>query len=358
MQVDEAIRVAEQRAMALTISPDQMEAAFEHLRADAARFFGRVPEPPVYRRPNDPVRKQAETLIPEGQEILARAMAFQRTGKVDHVAAPLSLAARWYLECVVHTAAGRIAAAEDAWATAGQVERQALSARRLFSRSDETRPQVFDRETGMSRFDPRSDASVQVKLACPNASCHHIDDFAFSPRHATHQFVCPRCQQPFIAYFGEVRSVEMEQPEGSSARHYRLKLEEPGGGLSRIEFEDGSGADLSISRQDFLAFLYGPDRELQGVLNLSSSRLLWIQRGGPCFLATVAYGEHAPQLRAFRSFRDEVLRPTALGAWAVRRYYRHGPWLARWVQRVPGARGACRRVLDRIHRAIEVKAWR
>ncbi len=357
MQVDEAIRVAEQRAMALTLAPDQIEAAFEHLRADAARFFGRVPEPPVYRRPNDPIRVQAERLIPEAQELLARSMAFHRTGKVDHVAAPLELATRWYLECVVHTAAGRIAAAEEAWAVATQVERQALSSRRLFTRTGDQAPSVFDRRTGASRFDPRSDASVQVKLACPNAGCHHLDDFAFSPRHATHRFSCPKCQQPFIAYFGEVRAVEVETPQGNT-RHYLLKLEELGGGLSRIEFEDASGADLSISRQDLLAFLYGEDRELRGVLNLSSSRLLWIQQGGPCFLATVAYGEGAPQLRAFRAFRDGVLRRSALGSWAVRRYYAHGPRLAGWVRAVPGGRQGCRWVLDRIHRALEVKAWR
>lgn len=351
MQVEEAIGAAEQRAMAITISPDQLESAFEHLRAEASLFFGRVPEPPVYRRPNDPVRAQAEALIPAAQEILARAMAFQRTGKLDHVAQPLALAARWYLECVVHTAAGRIAPAEEAWAVATQVERQALSARRLFTRSDEKQAPVFEPATGTSRYDPKPDVSVQVKLACPSSTCHHIDDYAFSPRHATHQFSCPRCKESFIAYFGEVRSAQVEGGDGA-ARHYLLKLEEPGGGLSRIEFEDGSGAELAISRQDFLAFLYGSDRELRGVLNLSSSKLLWIRRSGSCFVVTVAFGEGAPELRAFRAFRDDVLRRSALGALAVRVYYRCGPGLARGVEAAPGGKRAARWLLKRVHRVL------
>lgn len=357
MQADEAIRIAEQRAMSITIAPEQLEAAFEHLRAEAAQFFGRVPEPPVYRRPNDPVRQEAERLVPQAQEIFARCVAFQRTGKLDHVAQPLALAARWYLECVVHTAAGRIAPAEEAWAVATEVEKQALSARRLFTRSDEKKTPVFDPVTGASRYDPKPDVSVQVKLACPSATCHHIDDYAFSPRHATHQFVCPRCKESFIAYFGEVRSAQVDGGNGQP-RHYLLKLEEPGGGLSRIEFEDASGAELAISRQDFLAFLYGSDRELRGLLNLSSSKLLWIRRTGGCFVATVAFGEGAEELRAFRAFRDDVLRRTELGAFAVRVYYRHGPWLARGVKAVPGGRRAVRWMLRRVHAVLTARERR
>lgn len=350
MQVDEAIRIAEQRAMTLTVAPHEVDESFDRLRADATAFFSKVPEPPVYRRPDDPARVAAEGLIPQAQELFARCLALQRTGQLENLAGPLALAARWYLVCLVHTAAGQIAPAEEAWAVAGGVEREALSARRLFTRKDEKR-RVFDPATGQSRYDPRPDANVQVKLACTASSCHQIDDYAFSPRHATHQFRCKRCGEDFIAYFGEVRSAQLDGGNGK-ARRYLLKLEEPGGGLSRIEFEDLSGAELSVCRQDFLAFLYSKDRELRGVLNLSSSKLLWIRRGGGCFVATVAFGEDAPELRVFRAFRDDVLRRTELGAWTVRAYYRHGPGLARLVAVTPGARPAVRWILRRVHQAL------
>src|SRR6185436_1950834 len=103
-------------------------------------------------------------------------------------------------------------------------------------------------------------------------------------------------------------------------RHYVFRIEELTGQTSRIEFEDSSGAELSVARRDMIAFLYTWNRELRGVLNLSSSRLLWVTRGGFCFVATVAFGEDAPELLAFRAFRDDVLRRSAAGRALVRAY--------------------------------------
>ena len=53
---------------------------------------------------------------------------------------------------------------------------QAANERRVWARSDEQRPPVWDRSSGQSRFDPRPEPTVQVKLICP--TCRAVNDFA------------------------------------------------------------------------------------------------------------------------------------------------------------------------------------
>ena len=86
--------------------------------------------------------------------------------------------------------------------------------------------------------------------------------------------------------------------------------------------------------------------------DLSSSRVLWVQHPGPCFLATAVYGEGADELAVFRSFRDRVLIPSAPGRWLVRGYYAAGPSLARAVVRRAWLRRLTRMALSGIHRAL------
>ncbi len=50
------------------------------------------------------------------------------------------------------------------------------------------------------------------------------------------------------------------------------------------------------ARGDLLAFLYTEGPVLRGVINLSTGRTLWRRRTGPCWIATQAYGEGAPEL--------------------------------------------------------------
>lgn len=358
MQPDEAFRAAEEKAAALPPMTGALEPELERLRSDCVRFFAELPEPPVYARKDDPAREKARRLIPQAEALFARALAITRAGAAEESIGALREALRGHLAALCHVAAGRLLAAERTWADAQVYERKAVSARRLFIRSDEVPTKVYDRGSGASRYDPAPESAVRVKLACPAPSCHHIDDFAFSPRHSTHQFQCPSCKASFVAYFGEVRSAQVTDDARAKVRHYLYRLQEMGGGLSRIEFEDASGGDFLVSRQDLLAFIYSTDRELRGVLNLSSSRLLWLRRGGACFLATVAFGEGAPELAAFRAFRDDVLRRTETGAALVRLYYRHGPAAARWLQRRPRTLGATRRLLSGVHRALEWRAER
>src|SRR5438105_9628623 len=132
-------------------------------------------------------------MLPRGQELLAQCLAFEKGSKGQ--LSPLTAALKAHLEALCFVEEGRIDAAEPAWVRAIELERAAISARRLWTRSDESPAPVFEKRTGTSRYDPRPEPLLKVKLACPGRSCRQIDDYSFSPRHATHQFVCTRCKE-------------------------------------------------------------------------------------------------------------------------------------------------------------------
>jgi hypothetical protein len=349
------MRAAEAKAGALAVPAPPIDVELERLRADCIRFFGQVPEPPVYSRKDDPVREEARKLIPAAEDLLARCIVLAKARAGAPGLEALRLAVLGYLEMLCHVEGGKLGPAEEAWVVASQREREAVSVRRLFVRTDEQTRKVYDRATESSRYDPAPESTVRVKLVCPNTACHHTDDFSFSPRHSTHQFTCPSCRLNFIAFFGEVMGGQIQVDERTGVRRYLFRLREMSGGLSRIEFEDASGGEFTVARQDLLAFIYSAERELKGVLDLSSSRILWIKRLGACFVATVAYGEGAPELAEFRAFRDDVLRRTEAGAWLVRQYYARGPALAAWIQARPRILRLVRGLLQRVYEAL---VWR
>ncbi len=345
---DEMLREAQARSLQVE-APRNPETALERLRADCLAFFDRVPEPPLYRRPSDPARATAVLLLSQGKELWARCLALARGGTVAGLAQPLSQAVEAHLAALCHTADGRIRESEQAWVRATELERKVLGLRRLWVRSDEAVPPVFDRASGSSRFDPRAEPMLKVKLACPG-SCQAVGEFSLSPRRATHPLVCALCRSPFLAYVAEARGIDVSARGG--AKRYVFKVQELEGGQTRIEFDDASGAEFNVAKRDLLAFLYSAKQELRGVLNLSSGRLLRLQRGGPCFLATAVFGEGAAELGAFRAFRDEVLMRRAFGIGVVRIYYRKGPALAGWVARRPRAVRAAKALLRWVHRSL------
>lgn len=64
-----------------------------------------------------------------------------------------------------------------------------------------------------------------------------------------------------------------------------------------------------------------------------------------CFIATVAFGAHAPETAALRLFRDNVLRRSRLGRAVIARYYALAPALCVAIGSRPRALGTCRAVL-------------
>ncbi|MCA2980641.1 MAG: hypothetical protein INH41_14320 [Myxococcaceae bacterium] len=342
--VVEAIEASRARARALAgaVSSGGKD-PLEVLRAEAVAFCAKAPEPPVYRRRDDPTKAQAQALLPELEALLGRAL------QAGDEAWGATLDA--WLVTLHHLAQGRVEAAEPSWVEAQRLERVATGRQRLFSVSDEKAPPVFDVQTRQSRYDAQPERVVQVKLPCP--SCRKVSDFSFSPRSAEYAARCTRCANDFTAYFAEVRSAELRRV--GSRRHYAFRLRELSGQTTRVDVEDASAGELQVARNDLVAFLYQPRSQLRGVLNLSSSRVLWVTSGGPCFIATIAYGAAAPELVVLRRFRDEVLLERPAGRAFVRAYYAVGPSLAGVVTAVPGARALTRAALGLVVQRLEAE---
>lgn len=311
---------------------------------DALAFFARVPEPPLYRRREDPSRALSAELVVEGQTLLARSW------RLGEEVGPFTQAVEKHLLALSLMAEGRVEAAEPAWHEALDAERKATAPLRLWSRSDDGRPPVFDAETRRSRFDPRPEAQVEARLPCPR--CRKVSQFSLSPRVASHQLVCTHCAASFVAYVAELRGLEL-QPLGRHRRRYTFRVEELSGLAMKVEFDDATVGELGAARRDLLAFLYEPETVLRGVLNLNSSRVLWVNSPGACFVATVAFGEGAPELDTLRAFRDRVLLRSTPGRAFVGWYYREGPSLARFVGRRPWLKAATRSALRLVTRQVE-----
>lgn len=339
MDLDGIRARAREKLTQLQAQPNDSLDAFQ---SDVLSFFSRVPEPPLYRRRDDPTRGVAVKLVDEGELLLARAW------RLGAPVEPFAHALEAHLVAVTLMAAGRVETAEPAWHEALAKERVATAPLLLWSLSGSSAPPIY--EGGRSRFDPRPEAQVEAKLACP--ACKHVSQFSLSPRVSLHRLTCPRCAVPFVAYVAEVREVDVT-PLGRNRRRYEFRVEERSGLATRVEFDDAATSELGASRRDLLAFLYYPESYLRGVLNLNTSRVLWVSSPGPCFVATVAFGEGAPELVTLRAFRDEVLARHAAGRGFIRWYYREGPALAEVVKARPLLRSAVKSGLRVVERALK-----
>lgn len=351
LQPEEFFQAAQARAAQMDVRRNGVPAAVERLRTDASALFARIPEPPLYRRAEDPARKAAEALLPEAGQVLAQAIAVTWLPDAPSSAHGILAAVRAHSEALCHTVDGRLGEAETAWRKALELERAAHPTRSLVTQAPAP-PPVFNKGTGVSRYDPREAPEAKVKLVCPNTGCKKIGDYAFTASHAYHRYVCPVCNTPFLAYFGELRTLEVEAQRSSN--RYLFTVDEVGGGSSaRIDFEEASGAEFPAARRDLLCFLYTEARELKVVVNITNGRLMWISPAASCFLATAAFGEGAAELVDFRAFRDDVLRHHGLGRAFIRGYYRYGPELAEWVVRHPRVKIGVRGALTLVHRGLK-----
>ncbi len=346
MRIEDLRRAAVEKARGL---PEPLTDTRELVRVAAREFFARVPEPPVYRRRDDPARARATSLLAEGEDLLAAAYTLGSRGDAELWRAAIDA----HLEALCLLSEGRVEIAEDSWQQALALERRATADRRLWSRSDEARPRVYDRASGASRFDPHPETAVQAKLACP--SCRKVSELAFSPAHARHEVRCRHCASTFWAYLAEARSVEVTR-SGPRCR-YVFRLEELAGPQTRLELEDANPEELRVAPRELLAFLYQPATVLRGVLNLDSGRVLWLSGNGPCFVATVTLGEGAGELAVLRAYRDRVLRRHAAGRGFIAWYYRHGPALARTVVARPWLRSLVRRGLTCVVAELSRRPW-
>ena len=68
------------------------------------------------------------------------------------------------------------------------------------------------------------------------------------------------------------------------------------------------------------------------------------EKKGKCFIATAVYGD-GPETAVLRRLRDQILRRTTPGRWAIGAYYRSGPALCRLIGSGRWRRAAVRTVL-------------
>ena len=350
MQPQELFSAVLARSRALG-PPPAVEPALERYRSDCAEWVARVPEPPLYRRAQDPSRARAAALLPDGEALLARGWALLQTGAASAADTSLTQALEAHLESLCLVTEGQLERAEGAWARASTLERRARAARRVFVREEEVELPVWNAVSGTSRYDPRPAPTLRARLSCPQWGCRRVEEAQLSPTYAIHRRTCPACGRPYVAYLAEARELTSER--ASQGRHYAFRVEALGGGLSRVEFDDDGADQLTVARGDLLAFLYTADRELRGVSNLSTGRTLWVTRSGPCYLVTHVYGEGAPELAGFRLVRDRVLVPSAPGRLLVRLYYRLSPGLVAWLDRHPAVDRPVRALVRGLGRALK-----
>jgi len=355
MELGDEILARAREAAARTHPVPATAAELEALRVEALEHLALLPEPPAYKRATEPAREQARSRLPATEALLERALLFVKAAEGSKLAAQgqaIAQALESQVRALAAVSQGQIIAGEELTARAQEQARAVgeLSAAFHRVRADLGLP-VYDRATGTSRYDPHALESLEVNLPCPAPGCRTPGLFALSTRSPTHRFVCTKCRKPFVGYFGEVRSVESKRD--AKAVHYTLQLDPVGGGVRRVEFDDASGGALPVAPRDLVALLYGVGQTLAAVENLSSGRVLWVKPRAACFLATAAYGPGAPELDAFRAFRDRVLMVRPAGRVLVRAYYAVGPHLAVPVARVPPLRRAVRAGLERLRPLIE-----
>ncbi len=331
---------AEAAQLQAVISPAGLEA----LRTEAGQLFEALPEAPAYRRANDPARQRATELVPRATELLSRLLAAERALGGDARLGALVRAVEAHVRALGAMSAGEITQG-DLWAhEAWEAARAATSSGSFFQVEQSGTAKVFDRASGSSRYDPRTEQNLTVQLFCANEDCRKPAPYLLTPRYATHRFKCAHCQQPFTGHFAEVRHLE-SRPTGRG-RHYVLRVDQVGGGDETLEFDDASGGEIAVAPRDLVVLLYAGTGSLAAVENLTTGHVLWILPKGPCFLATAVYGEDATELDDFRAFRDERLLPNALGRLSVRAYYLVGPLVAPAVAARPWARRVLRPGLE------------
>lgn len=316
----------------------------QQLIRDALDWCASLPEVPLYRRRDDPARAAAAERLTEGLALLRRPVDWASEFP------EWQLAIERHVQWLESLSRGDVEQAQHQWPVALAAERQASLKTRLWQREDHRALPVFDRATGASRFDPQPTESLALQLPCPH--CRAVETFHASALMARHRFRCARCAKHFQAYVAQVRQLQTRATD--SGRRYFFQLEGLGHELSRLSVDDPGPEALVAGRGDLLAFLYAPETVLRALVNLNSGRVLWLASSAPCFVVTAAFGEHSPEVRAFRDFRDHTLTHFAVGRAFIDTYYRRGPGWARWVTAHPRRRALTRKLLTGVYRMLKV----
>ena len=130
-------------------------------------FFARIPEPPVYRRRDDPVKKQAAELLPEGEALLAAGVPAGERPRWCSLGGGAGGARR--APCCLIARAG-VEAAEACGSRRRPQSAAATAVKRLWSRTDEKVPEVFRKASRRVALRPGPEPMLQVKLVRARAA--------------------------------------------------------------------------------------------------------------------------------------------------------------------------------------------
>lgn len=324
-----------------------MEDQAERLRVEVARCFEALGPPPVYVRVDEALKQKLSTQREQLKQL--RKWAAALTGAPGASALAQALAEGEAMVDAVER--GAFVAAEGAWARLLAKEQEANRHRKAFSHAADERAPVWNEATRTSRFDAREHGTTTVRLPCPWPRCRQESTLALPAALSLHELSCGHCGKAYRAYVGPLRHLEVT-PRGGDARHYRFEVGDGQGGAVAVELHAGGPGELRAVRGDLMAFLYLRSMELSGVVDLSSSKVLWVGGGGACFLVSAVYGPQAPELHTFRAFRDRSLLPNASGRLLVRGYYAVGPSLAAVVKRSASLQRLARAALNVVERSL------
>ncbi len=293
-------------------------------RKDTLALFSRIPAPPLYRRHDEPLASQCQTLVAECDSLLQRCRNWGAS--VGALSSAIAAHRGW----LVAVTENRIEEAESGWRNALVIERGATAPYRLWKRADGEVSSAFNRATQASRYDAKDKVQLELTLAC--CECRKLSTYTVLSHRSSHDLTCQSCGRPFSVFVSVLSSLDVSNPTGRQ-RRYLFHLQPFDAPAKDIECFDSGREALAAKPGDGIALMFAPQSVLRAIINLDSGCVLWLASSGPCFVATVAFGYGAPELDVLRAFRDDVLLPTRLGRWLVQGYYRHGPTLAASVNR-------------------------
>ncbi len=272
--------------------------SLDALRKQGKALFDALPEPPSYRRAGDQTPARAEALIEPTVRFLAQLygcapdtpgiltsllntlfnfnkLTERQKDEVRETVQLLTLAAEAHLRALVAIRDGDIVQGDLLASEARQRAKEAMREGMRFRLVGNTgHLPVFDRATGVSRYDPADDLKLIFQISCP--ACSKLGQFDISAMNSCHLLTCRKCQRRFSVLIGNIAS--LNRIDHGIKNHYVLSMDLLGEGPHRFEFDDRSRNPFTAAPGDMIAFVYAPTKSLSALENLTTGAFHAVQR--------------------------------------------------------------------------------
>lgn len=272
--------------------------SLDALRKQGKALFDALPEPPSYRRPGDTAPAQADALTEQMVRYLAKlygcapdapgilssilntlfsfsTLDEKQKEEVRETVRLLTLAAEANLRALVAIRDGDIVQGDllssEARLRAKEAMREGMRFRLVGDTS--VRP-VFDRATGVSRYDPADDLKLMFQISCP--VCAKLGQYDISAMNSCHLLTCRKCQRRFSVLIGSIAA--LSRTDHGIKSHYLLSMDLLGEGPHRFEFDDRSKSPFTAAPGDMIAFVYAPTKSLSSLENLTTGAFHAVRR--------------------------------------------------------------------------------